>query len=95
MASQPLSGLPYLVAKPKRNRGRTLNVSCNLLILHSNSSKISRFVVTDEPKTGVNPIVQENHYFANDRTESGLHSSSLFVQVNIFTRENKNRYVFA
>lgn len=91
-ADQSAFGLPHFAVNAKSTRGRALKVKLVGLLEHGPEKRLYLYTMTEEFETGANHIIECLHRFINDRSLKGRLPSTLYIQLDNCSRENKNRY---
>lgn len=95
-ADQTKFALPHFCTSVKYQQGHGIAVHLIGLLRHGAINKLRLFTMTDEHASGANHIIEPIHRLINEieYTEGGL-PATLFLQLDICWRENKNRFLMA
>jgi len=95
-ADQSAFGLPHWPFSTKATqKGHKIKVHLIGVLEHKCVNDLALFTMTDEFSTGANHIIEATHRWLVRRSMEGSLPSTLFVQVDNCSRENKNRFFFA
>ena len=94
-ADQSAFGLPHFRVKVKETRGHAIAVKLIGILEHAATKVLSLYLLTEQYESGANTIIESIHRNLTRRALRVSLPSTLFVQLDNCSRENKNRFLFA
>lgn len=94
-ADQSAFGLPRLVTKTKEVKGIALEVILIFLLDHVQPNQLHSYTMTEKHERRTNHVVEVTHRFWTLRNSERDWPSTIYVQPDNCTRENKKRCLFS
>lgn len=95
VADQSFFGLFHFVTNTLYMRGKAMKVRFVWLLEHLKPNILHSFILTKEQDTGANHIFGKLHRFVSDLASCICMPHRLYTQIDNFTREKMNLYLFA
>lgn len=92
VAHEPKFALPLFTTRVKDQRDHGVSVHMIGIPCHLQANSLRLFTMTDEHATGANHIIESIQRLLNECADAGPISGILYLQLDSYWRENKNRY---